>query len=48
MQLLPHYEVDPKWVKNKFGVEIMGARKNDVSPQLHAQLHAQGDEDFFA
>lgn len=48
MQLLPHYEVDPQWVKNKFGVEIMGARKNDVTPQLHAQLNAQGDEDFFA
>lgn len=48
MQLLPHYEVDPQWVKNKFGIEITGARKNDANPQLHAQLNAQGDEDFFA
>lgn len=26
MQLLPHYKVDPAWVKNKFGIEITGAR----------------------
>ena len=33
MQLLPLYEVDPKWLKNKFGVEIMEPRSLSAAGQ---------------
>lgn len=27
-EAMPHYEIDPQWIKMKFGIEVTGARKN--------------------
>ncbi|MCC2590349.1 DUF935 family protein [Chryseobacterium sp. MFBS3-17] len=42
-QALPYYEIDPEWVKDKFGIEITGMRQQNIL-NPGAQLNA---ESFF-
>lgn len=56
-RLLSHYEVDEDWLKNTFGIEIIGRRESAMlAPQLNAQLRSDtasaesiphADSDFF-
>ncbi|HLT52626.1 MAG TPA: DUF935 family protein, partial [Flavobacteriaceae bacterium] len=32
VEALPHYEVDPEWVKSKFGIEITGTKQATATP----------------
>lgn len=38
VEALPYYDIDPEWVKDKFGIEVTGKREqiNPFEPQLRA------------
>ena len=40
-QLLPHYEVDPEWIRERFGVEVTGRRETPLAPMLQASANGQ-------
>lgn len=49
--LLPFFDIDPEWIKDKFGIEIIGAKvQNDLATTLALALGSrgkEGDPDFF-
>lgn len=30
VQALPYFEIDPNWIKDKFGIEVLGKRENNI------------------
>lgn len=42
-EALPYYNVDPEWVKNKFGIEVTGIKEAQTQTKLNLGLN-----DFFA
>jgi len=38
VEALPYYDIDPEWIKDKFGIEVTGKREqtNPLGPQLSA------------
>ena len=45
VQALPYYEIDPEWVKDKFGIEITGVRQQNMMNPGNGQFNAA--ESFF-
>lgn len=45
VQALPYYEIDPEWVKDKFGIEITGVRQQNMMNPGGGQFNAA--ESFF-
>lgn len=49
--LIGHYDIDPGWLKEKFGVEVTGAKQRNVPPpgedQEDEQLGLRNDPRFF-
>ena len=45
VQALPYYEIDPEWVKDKFGIEITGVRQQNMLNPGGGQFNAA--ESFF-
>lgn len=39
VQALPHYEIDPEWVKTKFGIEITGIKKAETPGNQNLTLN---------
>ncbi len=46
--ILPHYDVEPQWIKDKFHIEVREKKTASLASQQVAQLKAGGEEkDFF-
>ena len=45
--VMPYYDIDPKWIKEKFGVEVVGSRSVGGSPALSYNV-AGAPDNFFA
>ncbi|MCH7400115.1 DUF935 family protein [Belliella sp. DSM 107340] len=46
--LLPHYNIDPEWIKEKFGIEITGERqRQSFEETLSLALSQRGESGFF-
>ena len=44
--VMPYYDIDPKWIKEKFGVEVVGSRSVGGSPALSYNV-AGAPDNFF-
>lgn len=45
VQALQHFDVDPEWVKDKFGIQVTGVKQNALPPVPGSNLNAA--ESFF-